>query len=74
MLAGALDTEVAMIERSYYRLIRWVRASISEALTFVREHYLFVEGVPQEYIEASFGRSPRDRKMNRDSDNTERKL
>jgi hypothetical protein len=34
-----------MIKRHYYRLSRWVRAVISEALTFIRERYLLVEGV-----------------------------
>ncbi len=51
-----------MIERRYSRLFNWVRAAISEALTFIREHYLLVDGVPQEYIDASFRRSPSERK------------
>ena len=47
-----------MLRRSEWRSLNPARDAAAKFLAFVREHYLFVDAVPQAYIDASFGRAP----------------
>ncbi len=48
-----------MLRRSEWWSLNPARDAAAKFLAFVREHYLFVDAVPQAYIDASFGRAPR---------------
>ena len=54
--------------KTEFRLLKECLAQVSRAMDFIREHYLLVDGVPQEYIDASFGRKPRRQKADRDGE------